>query len=98
MKKNRIPRKLKKKIPRGFYCYTYKKGEYYCCPFWGRDKNLPEQQNGCCSLLKKNDVDLDKEAIVTDMKTGEIIDNDDVPFSFGLLWDQIKECGIKKYY
>lgn len=96
--KNRIPRKLKKKIPKGFYCYTYKKGKYYCCPFWGIDKNKEEQFNGYCSLMKKGDEDLHEESVVVDMKTGETMDNDDIPFSFGLLWDQVKECGIRRKF
>ena len=47
--------------------------------------------------MKKGDWNLHEEAVVTDMKTGEIIDKDAVPFSFGLLWDQVKECGYKDY-
>lgn len=95
--KGRIPRKKKKKIPNGPYCYTYKKGKYVPCPFHGYNNKYPEQANGYCSLMKKGDWNLHEEAVVTDMKTGEIIDKDAVPFSFGLLWDQVKECGYKDY-
>ncbi len=94
----RIPRKKKKKVPKGRYCYTYKDGKYKCCPFWGLDKNRPEQGNGYCSLMKKGDWNLHEEAIITDMKTGEVVKNEEAPFSFGLLWDQVKECGVRRDY
>lgn len=94
-KKQRVPRKKKKKIPKGHYCFTYKKGKYYTCPFWGISDKHPEQGNGYCSLMKKGDWNLHEEAVVTDMKTGEIVKTEDLPFSFGLLWDQVKECNIK---
>lgn len=91
----KAPRKLKKKIPKGVYCYTYVKGKYKPCPFHSYSRNHPEQGNGYCSLMKKGDWNLHEEAILTDLKTGEVIDKDDLPFSTGLLWDQVKECGVK---
>lgn len=94
----RIPRKKKKKIPVGVYCYTFKSGQYYCCPFWGINQNYPSQGNGYCSLIKKGDWDLSNDAIITDMKTGEIIKAESIPFSAGLLFDQVKECGYKEQY
>jgi len=93
----RIPRKKKKKIPKGLYCYTYKKGKYICCPFWDINNKYPEQGNGYCKLIKKGDWNLHDEAVITDMKTGQVIKNEEVPFSLGLLWDQVKECGYKDY-
>lgn len=92
----RVPRKKKKQIPKGLYCYTYKSGRYVCCPFWGINDKHPEQGNGYCSLMKKGDWNLHEEAIITDIKTGEVVKNQEVPFSLGLLWDQVKECGVAK--
>lgn len=94
----RIPRKKKKKIPVGDHCYTYKKGGIYkMCPFWGVSDKHHEQGNGYCSLMKKGDWNLHKETTVTDLKTGKIVPHEDIPFGLGLLWDQIKECGIREW-
>ena len=93
----RVPRKKKKQIPKGHYCYTYKKGKYVTCTFWGLNNKHPEQGNGYCSLIKNGDWDLHEEAIVTDMKTGQVIETEDIPFCLGLLWDQVKACGLKLY-
>jgi len=42
-------------IPKGPYCYTYKNGKYYCCPYWDMDETKPEQDNGYCSFLEIGD-------------------------------------------
>lgn len=94
----KIPRKLKKRIPKGSYCYQHKKGKYHCCPFWSIDKNREQQANGYCSLMKKGDWNIHEETQITDLKTGQSIDKNDLPFSLGLLWDQVKECDINKDY
>jgi hypothetical protein len=66
----KIPRKKKKRIPKGRYCYNTKK----ICPFWSINKNFPEQNNGYCSIMRVGDWNIPGL----------------------LLWDQVKECGIKE--
>lgn len=59
----KVPRKKKKQIPKGVYCYTptsgFKRlsgGRYgytiKSCPFYKHIKGI----DGCCSLLKSNDI------------------------------------------
>ncbi|MFA5154545.1 MAG: hypothetical protein WC554_18520 [Clostridia bacterium] len=84
-------------IPKGPYCYTYDEaGEYKLCPYWDTIKGVSKQYNGYCSYLEKGDMDLEQEMELTDMKTGEKIKGDKLPFPVSLLWDQCKECGINK--
>jgi hypothetical protein len=79
-----------KHIPNGSYCY----GENGKCPFWDIDESKPSQENGYCHYLKKGDWDFNSEGgTITDMKTGETFHIEHNPFN-GLLWDQVKECGI----
>lgn len=46
---------MDKRIPRGDYCYTLvsvdDKGRQSIipCPFWGRSKEHPDQENGYCT-------------------------------------------------
>jgi hypothetical protein len=88
-------RKNKSKIPKGFYCYD-KNG---ICPYWSKDLNLPEQENGCCSFLKTNDFkENEKQGIVVwkDKNGNETkTEPHDIPIS--LLWNQVKECGENEY-
>ncbi len=35
---------IKSLIPRGVYCYEYKDGEQYTCPFW--EKIIKQDENG----------------------------------------------------
>ena len=84
-------------IPTGIYCYTFlgmeeKDGNIRMkrklCPYWSRNNDQPEQQNGYCSYLEKGDWE---EPIP-----------DDFPPHFpvsclSLLWDQVKdpECPVQ---
>lgn len=88
-------------IPKGPYCYTFKENdEYYVCPYYDKVKDGEEQADGYCHFLEKSDVDLGKEAFesvnVNIKENGVEVNKEDVPdFIFtGLLWDQVKECGI----
>jgi hypothetical protein len=80
------------KIPKGLYCYD----ENGKCPYWSLIKNLPIQENGYCSFLKKSDYDLNEEQGEIhgrNRNNGEFV----IPTHFlplSLLWDQCKECGI----
>jgi hypothetical protein len=93
--------KDKSKIPSGPYCYTYEGDNFKICPYWDTVEGAPEQANGYCKFLEKSDIDLAKEAmessdvVISDVN-GKELDKEDIPdFIFmGLLWDQVKECGI----
>ena len=97
-------------IPRGMYCYKTKTGKmeqnaegihfprYRICPYWSKNKDKPNQCNGYCGYLKQGDWDIEKEMTLTNAKTGEVTKGDEMPFSVGLLWDQVKECGIKNSF
>jgi hypothetical protein len=50
-KLNSEQKKLNTKIPNGIYCYD----ENGVCPYWGIDPSKPEQDNGYCTYLNKND-------------------------------------------
>lgn len=74
------------RIPRGLYCYRYRKFipskdgsppliKVKSCPYWDIVEGKPYQENGYCHYLKQGD---------TDFSCG-----------YGLLWDQCKECGVK---
>jgi hypothetical protein len=88
-------------IPEGPYCYfgsrnpackTYKE-----CPYWDSIEGLHHQECGYCHFLGRGDYDKnnDESEIFTNVKTGEKVSAPDMPFGVGLLWDQVKECGIK---
>ena len=47
-----IRKELEKFIPKGDYCYVYKK---YVCPFWSININKPHQMNGFCKFLQRGD-------------------------------------------
>ena len=90
--KVRVPRKIKKKIPTGVYCYVFtgetgqKWNDEYktylptykirCCPMWF----INSLGHGDCKALIKNGSALNG-------------DNDDLDFC---LDDQCKSCGLKK--
>lgn len=77
-------------IPHGMYCYNSEG----LCPFWDKELSKPHQENGYCHFLKKGDWDINAEGgRITDLKTGETFELDYYPFG-GLLWDQVKECGV----
>ena len=83
---------IKRAIPKGPYCYSLigseenKDGISFpktqTCPFWDTNEEKGDQECGYCHLIGKGDWDLNEET------TSEI----DIPF--GLLWDQVKECGL----
>ena len=70
-------KKDKSLIPKGYYCYSYVKGQTYNykgpdgkmykmpktkpCPYWSIRKGKPKQANGYCSYLGKGDWDFNKE-------------------------------------
>lgn len=81
-------------IPKGDYCYSEKS----VCPYWSVREDRVEQENGYCSFLGKGDVEINQTAVLEDMDTGEKISGKDIPFPVGLLWDQVKECGINDEY
>ena len=88
-------KKDESKIPKGPYCYTYDvMGEFKLCPYWDRIDGAPEQANGYCHFLGKDDIQIGKEAELVDMDTGEITPWEELPFNPSLLWDMVKECGI----
>lgn len=78
-------------IPSGCYCYD----ERGVCPYWDLLDDLPEQYNGYCGFLGKNDVELSREMEMENLNTGEMCKGDELPFPVSLLWDQCKMCGIK---
>lgn len=84
-----------KLIPKGMYCYD-KNGN---CPLWDCDEELPNQMNGYCHYLEKGDMTLTDEAVVTDNDGNVLTDEQkwELPFGFGLLWDQCKECDLNDY-
>ena len=87
-------------IPKGDYCYD----ENGRCPYWSKDKTLPEQENGRCAFLGKSDWDLNEEKYITEYWVGKKhIQLDRAHSSHelgfpggGLLWDECKECGINR--
>lgn len=83
-------------IPKGFYCYSIKKGKRVMCPYWSIRKDKPEQENGYCAYLGKGDWGLHKDDDYKEVKSGKITKGRDLPFSPSLLWDAVKECEIKR--
>lgn len=65
------------KIPRGMYCYTRLKPSpesnhltklnIEVCPYWSRDRNRPEQENGYCSFLEVGDWEDNGVSLLWDM-------------------------------
>jgi hypothetical protein len=51
---NTVPQTKEELIPEGMYCYD----ENGRCPFWWKDIDKPEQENGYCLYMKKGDLDL----------------------------------------
>lgn len=79
-----------KNIPSGQYCYDVNG----ICPYWSIDDNLPYQYNGYCSYLDKNDIEINGESVLIDVKTGKVENPLELGLPFSLLWDQCKECRI----
>jgi hypothetical protein len=100
MKKYRIPRKLKKKIPKGIYCYTgikmnWKTGIYKIepCPFLGHIKIRD------LILIENNSDNKEIAEEIVEEKEKEEFLNYTVGFCKFLkceINDQCKSCSLKK--
>jgi hypothetical protein len=86
-------------IPKGIYCYNRNK----LCPYWSLNKDHEYQNNGYCSLLKSGDWETSKEKghwriRQSDGSYKEVIaSGEEMGLFTGLLWDQVKECGINEW-
>jgi len=93
-------------VPRGCYCYTRRPERdtnrtigVDTCPFWDIDEGRPAQENGYCHLLQAGDWENREPSPLlycspeftkeTGLKAGDMVEG-----SFGLVWDQCKECGV----
>jgi len=90
-------------IPKGFYCYSIKKGKRVMCPYWSIRADKPEQENGYCAYLGKGDWELHKDHdfnVETRQPDGtyakSVVKGKDMPFSPSLLWDMCKECSRRQ--
>jgi hypothetical protein len=84
------------RIPKGDYCYKMLEVVYpeitdlpptlriRRCPYWDRVDGMHHQEDGYCHWMECGD------APETD-EDGEVIGG------WGLLWDQVKECGLRNY-
>jgi len=99
-------KKDKRKIPKGFYCYRYKRKKLIPCPYWSIRKGKPKQKNGYCAYLGKGDWDINKEKkwrTVYYDKNGKKVYSKlqsaiEIGIPMSLLWDMVKECNIKEDY
>ena len=89
----------KKKIPNGFYCYTYNEQEHFIlCPYWRHrrdidDKEVHSQNCGYCKYLGKGDLEMNAEdEYIND--DGEIFTADKIGLPLSLLWDMCKMCNV----
>ena len=83
---------LKKEIPHGDYCYSGWRKTFKACKYWSRNDEYPEQDNGYCSYLELGDW-MDHP-----MNTWGGPDHPCGQLHAGLLWDQVKACGINNRY
>ena len=98
-------KKDKRKIPKGSYCYSQNYKEFKdieSCPYWSIRKGKPKQNNGYCAYLEKGDWEINKEQRWRSIYThkgkkdiGPYQSAYESGFTMSLLWDQVKECGIK---
>jgi len=84
------------RIPKGGYCYKMikmmppKEGEEMPylkvrrCPYWDKIEELSEQQDGYCHWMECGDAPVFDD-------DGNMIEG------LGLLWDSVKECGLREY-
>jgi hypothetical protein len=96
-------KKLKKLIPKGYYCYSVKNGKTIPCPYWSIDKKHSKQNNGYCAYLEKGDWDINKESRWREVKyvngkkkKGKTSTAEEIGIPMSLLWDMCKDCGIKE--
>jgi len=82
-----IPLQILQQVPNGAYCYTRQGKSKINCPFWSINENYTYQNNGYCSFLDLGDWMRDKRNEWINKKNNEI-------YHMGLLWDQVKACGI----
>ena len=94
-----------KNIPKGFYCYTIKKGKYINCPYWSKRKGRAEQESGYCSYLGEGDYERNRDkkikyALIYYKGKKKIRDKpktaEEIGLPMSLLFDQVKECGINE--
>lgn len=81
-------------IPRGYYCHF---SDGRVCRYWSMKHDLPEQENGYCSLIGKSDWDINEECGTVEVthydgkevhKSRESTHNCHI----SLLFDKVKEC------
>ncbi len=100
-------KKDKRKIPKGYYCYSPShKGfkDRKVCPYWSIRRGKPKQNNGYCAYLEKGDWDLNNEARWRCVYTKGKKKGKEGPWQtayemglyMSLIWDQVKECNIKR--
>lgn len=85
-------------IPVGYYCYD----DNGACPYWSRDPNHHEMENGYCKFLEKGDweMNIEKKWRITyqggkKVTDGKLESAEELGMYMSVLWDQVKECNIK---
>ena len=103
-------KKDKRRIPKGYYCYScqnykeFKFKDIKVCPYWSLRRGKPKQNNGYCAYLEKGDWDINNEQRwrreYTRGKNKGKKDSwktaNEIGLYMSLLWDQVKECGVKE--
>jgi nicotinamide-nucleotide adenylyltransferase len=88
-------KKDKRLIPYGPYCYSGSRSpnnkSYKPCIYWDMVEGDNGESIGYCHFIEKGDNEFYRK--IPKIKKGEPITYVD-DFSAGLLWDQVKECGI----
>ena len=76
-------------VPEGLYCYD----EDGKCPFWGKNIDKDNQESGYCVLIGQADW---LPETCPEYECVQSSDTEDLGtcHSSGLLWDQVKECGL----
>jgi hypothetical protein len=101
------------RIPKGDYCSQFKRrvdepdGSFYHemrrCPYWDKIEGRHHQEDGYCHWLEWGDYDKNNDETIileqTDVKSGvtKKITAPELPFGISLLWDGVKECGLRRY-
>lgn len=78
---------LEKEIPRGNYCYNHVNGKEIRCPYWFLTRLHESQNNGYCFYLEIGDW--------MEVPENQWSNGNNITYK-GLLWDQVKLCGINK--
>lgn len=95
IKKLKYTKEQLSKIPPSYYCESF--DNRLTCPYWSIKKDLPEQENGYCSLLGKSDWDINEERGKLEWKNkqGKIVKiTKPHEICVSLLWDKCKECDL----